>query len=127
MKARPHLEGLLRNIDVIYVKAAPTFKDGVVEVAGVKAPHLILATGAWDELLDAEYLRIGKTSGVRFDLRSDLALPYSIHQKISISANLDGIVSIGATHQRLNGHSRLSHPLCSLKRPRKWWENFVTG
>jgi len=119
VRARPHLEGLLRNIDVIYAKATPTFKDGVVEVAGVKAPHLILATGAWDELLDVAYLRIGKTSGVRFDLRSDLALPYSIHKKVSISANLDGIVSIGATHQRLDTPSRPQPPSMLFEEAKK--------
>ncbi len=113
LKAKPHLEALLKNIDVIYTKAYPKFGKGVVEVAGRKAKHLILATGAWDELLDVAYLRIGKTSGVRFDLRSDLALPYSIHKKVSISANLDGIVSIGATHQRLDTPSR-PQPLSML-------------
>ncbi len=110
LKAKTHLLYLLESIPYYQMEARPIDKGDYFEVGDLKARHLVLATGAWDELLDLPYLKIGKTSGVRFDIQSPLSLPYSIHKKISISANIDGIVSIGATHQRLDGRSKPQPP-----------------
>jgi tRNA 5-methylaminomethyl-2-thiouridine biosynthesis bifunctional protein len=40
------------------------------------------------------------TWGTRGDYESTLALEVSMHQKISVSANIEGIVKIGATHEK---------------------------
>jgi tRNA 5-methylaminomethyl-2-thiouridine biosynthesis bifunctional protein len=40
------------------------------------------------------------TWGTRGDYRTNLKLDISMHQQISVSANIDGIVKIGATHEK---------------------------
>ncbi|MRI58815.1 MAG: FAD-dependent oxidoreductase [Epsilonproteobacteria bacterium] len=111
VKAKEHLESLLEGIDTFYFEAKPIRKDGYWEVGRLRAKEIVLATGSDDELLRVPYLSIGKTSGVRFDVRSDLALSYNIHKKVSVSANIDGIVAIGATHHRLGSKNPASNPL----------------
>ncbi len=101
LKAKEHLQFILNDIKVFYQEAKPIEKGDYFMVGKLRAKHIILATGAFDTLIDVPYIKIGKTSGVRFDLASDLLLPYSMHKRVSISANIDGIVSLGATHTRL--------------------------
>lgn len=101
LKAKEHLQFVLQNIKVFYEEAKPIQKGDYFVVGKLRAKHIILATGAYDSLIDVPYIKIGKTSGVRFDLKSDLHLPYSMHKRVSLSANIDGIVSLGATHTRL--------------------------
>ncbi|BCD60541.1 MULTISPECIES: FAD-binding oxidoreductase [unclassified Nitratiruptor] len=110
LKAKPYLEHLLHNIDTFFFEASIEKKGDFFQVGALQAKKVILATGAWDQLIDEPYVTIGKTSGVRFDVRTKLALPYSIHQKVSVSANIDGIVAIGATHQRLESPSKPQPP-----------------
>ncbi len=100
LKAKPHLEHLLEGVPLHYFAARPIAKEGYFQVGDLRAHKIILATGAWDELIDEPYIRIGKVGGVRFDVRTSLALPYSMHKKVSVSANIEGIVTIGATHNR---------------------------
>ncbi len=100
LKAKPHLQLLLEKIPLYYFSARPIKKEDYFQVGELRAHKIILATGAWDELIDEPYIRIGKVGGVRFDVRSDLALSYSMHKMVSVSANIEGIVTIGATHNR---------------------------
>jgi len=64
------------------------------------AKNIVLATGHESSLFDMRYMGIRGTWGSRGDYYSKLALDVSMHKNISISANIDGVVKIGATHVR---------------------------
>ncbi len=110
VQAKSHLEFLLDGIDIFYFEARPIKKEGFWEVGKLRAKEIVLAVGSEDKLLDVPYLRIGKTSGIRFDIKSSLKLPYNIHKKVSISVNIEGVVAIGATHHRLDSSHPPPHP-----------------
>ena len=106
VKAKEHLLALAQNVDCYYFDAKIERKDDYFKVGNLKAKKVVLATGSDDELIDDVSIKIGKVGGVRFDLQTTLQLPYSMHKKISISANIDGVVAIGATHNRANRPSQ---------------------
>ncbi len=60
--------------------------------------NIVLATGYQNQLLDMRYMGVRGTWGSRGDYYSDLDLPISMHKQISISANIEGIIKVGATH-----------------------------
>ena len=62
------------------------------------ARRVVLATGYENGLLDMRYMGVRGTWGSRGDYASALPLEVSMHKKISISANIGGIVKLGATH-----------------------------
>jgi len=64
------------------------------------ASNIVLATGYQNQLFDMRYMGVRATWGSRGDYYSDLNLSVSMHKQISISANIDGIIKIGATHQK---------------------------
>jgi len=64
----------------------------------LQALNVVLATGYENDLLDMRYMGVRGTWGSRGDYRSRLDLPISMHKNISISANIEGIIKIGATH-----------------------------
>ncbi len=66
------------------------------------ARNLVLATGYENALLDMRYMGVKGTWGSRGDYSTKLGLNVSVHKKISISANIDGIVKMGATHVKSN-------------------------
>ena len=102
VKAKEHLLTLAQNFNCYYFDATIEKREDYFEIGNLKAKKIVLATGADDRLIDDVSISIGKLAGVRFDLQTSLKLPYSMHKKISISANIDGIVAIGATHNRAN-------------------------
>jgi len=73
--------------------------------------YLILATGYQNELIDIEYMGISGVWGCRGDFKSSLTVGKSIHQDLSISQNIEGIIKIGATHSRHASHPLLPNPL----------------
>ena len=62
------------------------------------ANRVVLATGYESDLIDLRYMGIRGTWGSRGDYYSALKLEVSMHKKISVSANIGGIVKLGATH-----------------------------
>jgi tRNA 5-methylaminomethyl-2-thiouridine biosynthesis bifunctional protein len=60
--------------------------------------NIILSTGYQNDLLDMQYMGVKGTWGSRGDYRSALDLKVSMHKNISVSANVKGIIKIGATH-----------------------------
>jgi len=62
--------------------------------------NVILATGYKSTLADLRYMGIRGTWGTRGDYRSKLDLPVSIHQAMSVGANVNGIIKLGATHEK---------------------------
>lgn len=75
-----------------------SFEDGVWSVGEYSSKNLVLATGYQNDLFDMRYMGVKGTWGSRGDYRSDLDLKVSMHKSISVSANVNGIIKIGATH-----------------------------
>jgi len=75
-----------------------TFEDGLWRVGEYSAKNIVLATGYQNELFDMRYMEVKGTWGSRGDYGSALDLEVSMHKSISVSANVNGIIKIGATH-----------------------------
>ena len=60
--------------------------------------NVILATGAYEQILKEPYIKLRGVWGHRIDVKTSTKNPYSIHQFVSISPNKDGVLAIGATH-----------------------------
>ncbi len=77
----------------------PTQESGN-ERGYIKAKHIVLATGYQNTLFDMRYMGVRGTWGSRGDYYSDLKLATSMHKKISISNNINGVIKLGATHNK---------------------------
>ena len=64
------------------------------------ARHVVLCAGYEDRLVDLRYMGIRGTWGTRADFTTRQTIPYTMHQSISISATRNGIVKVGATHEK---------------------------
>ena len=69
-----------------------------VERLTLNAKNIVLSTGYQNTLFDMRYMAVKGTWGSRGDYKSALDLEVSMHKSISVSANVEGIVKIGATH-----------------------------
>jgi tRNA 5-methylaminomethyl-2-thiouridine biosynthesis bifunctional protein len=76
------------------------YEDGLWKIGEYGAAKLVLATGYENKFFDLGYMGVKGTWGTRGDYESSLKLNVSMHKKISVSANIDGIVKIGATHEK---------------------------
>jgi len=75
--------------------------QGKGEYGGVlNARDIVLATGYQNDLLDMRYMGVRGTWGSRGDYYSDLKLDVSMHKRISVSANIGGVIKLGATHNK---------------------------
>ncbi len=75
-----------------------SFEDGVWRVGEYRSKNIVLATGYQNDLFDMRYMGVKGTWGSRGDYSSALKLEVSMHKSISVSANINGIIKIGATH-----------------------------
>ncbi|MCW8821813.1 MAG: FAD-binding oxidoreductase, partial [Sulfurovum sp.] len=92
---------LLRNIEVVEYEVTETSQeDGLWHLGEYKAKNLLLATGYESNLADLRYMGIKGTWGTRGDFSSSLSLDVSMHQSMSIGANVDGVIKLGATHEK---------------------------
>jgi tRNA 5-methylaminomethyl-2-thiouridine biosynthesis bifunctional protein len=93
---------LLKDIDCYHMRVERIErKDGLFRVGELRAARVVVATGAWSELLPP-YIRLGRLGGYRFDIRCESAPPVSLHKRISVSAQVGGRVIVGATHTRVD-------------------------
>ena len=76
------------------------YEDNEWIMGDYRAKKLILATGYENKFCDMRYMGVKGTWGTRGDYESNIALNVSMHQQISVSANINGIVKIGATHEK---------------------------
>lgn len=66
----------------------------------VEAKNIVLATGYESTLADLRYMGIKGTWGTRGDFSASLDLNVSMHQSMSVGSNIDGIIKLGATHEK---------------------------
>jgi len=64
----------------------------------LSAQHIVLSLGYENTLFDMRYMGVRGTWGSRGDYYSTLKLHVSMHKSISVSANVNGIIKLGATH-----------------------------
>ncbi len=96
-------EALLEGIDFVQyeVKDLSYLPDLRRWKAGeYRAKNVVLATGFEGGLADLRYMGIRGTWGTRGDFASSYRLGVSMHQSMSVSANLDGVIKLGATHEK---------------------------
>ena len=62
------------------------------------AKEVVLATGAYEKLINEPYIQLRGVWGHRIDVKTTSSNDYSIHQFVSISPSKDGVLAIGATH-----------------------------
>jgi tRNA 5-methylaminomethyl-2-thiouridine biosynthesis bifunctional protein len=74
--------------------------DQVRNDVEIRAKNIVLATGYQNDLFDMRYMGVKGTWGTRGDFRSQLPMKVSMHQSMSVSANIDGIIRLGATHEK---------------------------
>lgn len=92
---------LLKDIEVLQYEVKELKRENNVWMAGEhRAKNIILATGFEGGLLDLRYMGIKGTWGTRGDFSSVLDLKVSMHQSMSVGANVDGIIKLGATHEK---------------------------
>jgi len=77
-----------------------SYEEGEWIVGEYRAKELVLATGYENNFFDMRYMGVKGTWGSRGDYESSLALKHSMHKQISVSANLNGVIKIGATHEK---------------------------
>ena len=99
---------LISGIDTVWgIDAKPERRGGCWHVGKYSAKNIVLATGAEKLPVEIPYITIGGVWGERVDVKSSAEIPVTLHQKLSVSANIDGIVRIGATHVRNDPRSEI--------------------
>jgi tRNA 5-methylaminomethyl-2-thiouridine biosynthesis bifunctional protein len=69
------------------------------KIGSVKAKMVLLATGAYDKVIDEPYINLRGVWGHRIDIRTSTKIGGIIHHKVSIApTDDDGNSAIGATH-----------------------------
>jgi tRNA 5-methylaminomethyl-2-thiouridine biosynthesis bifunctional protein len=76
------------------------YEDDLWIMGNYRAKKLILATGYENKFCDMRYMGVKGTWGTRGDYETQLPLNISMHKQISVSANINGVVKIGATHEK---------------------------
>ncbi len=74
------------------------FENEVWRVGKYSSKNIVLATGYQNDLVDMRYMGVKGTWGSRGNYKSALDLEVSMHKSISVSANVNGIIKLGATH-----------------------------
>ncbi len=94
-------KALLAGIDTLQQEVTElNFQNGIWQVGVYQSKNIVLATGFENDLFDMRYMEVKGTWGTRGDFASKLPLEVSMHQSMSVSANMDGIVRLGATHEK---------------------------
>ncbi|CAA6822553.1 MAG: FAD dependent oxidoreductase [uncultured Sulfurovum sp.] len=94
-------ESLLQNISVLKQNIEKISKeDNYWKVGEYSTTNLVLATGYESNLTDLRYMGIRGTWGTRGDFNSSLDLQVSMHQSMSVGANINGVIKLGATHEK---------------------------
>lgn len=93
-------ESMLQDIDFVkYDVKSLCYDEGFWSIGSYQAPKLVLATGYENRFIDMRYMGIKGVWGTRGDYKSTLPLTVSMHKNVSVSANVNGIIKVGATHE----------------------------
>ena len=91
---------LLKTIEFQQIKITKIDKkDNFILNDEIETKNIILATG-YESIIDIPYINIRPVWGQRIELKTKIQPKYNYHKNCSISKNIDGIVKIGATHER---------------------------
>ena len=91
---------LVKDIDFVCLDVKDIKKSDDIWIVGDnRAKNIIIATGFENDLFDMRYMGIKGTWGNRGDFSSQLSLDVSMHESLSISANMGGVIKLGATHE----------------------------
>ena len=82
------------------------------------AKEVILATGAYKQILPEPYIQLRGIWGHRIDIETTTTNAHSIHQFVSISPSKDGKLAIGATHN-VHYHPQTSTQAYDVKEGRE--------
>ncbi|CAA6811285.1 MAG: FAD dependent oxidoreductase [uncultured Sulfurovum sp.] len=94
-------KAFLEGIDYVqYDVESLNYEDSLWNVGKYESTKIILATGYENKFFDMRYMGIKGTWGRRGDYTTNLNLNVSLHKKISVSANIKGIIKVGATHEK---------------------------
>ena len=74
-------------------------KDNFILNDKIESKNIILATG-YENIIDISYIKIRPVWGQRIEIKTDIKPNNNFHKNCSISKNINGIVKIGATHER---------------------------
>ncbi len=85
-------EALTGDIEIRY--------EQVHDLSCIPAKHIILATGAQETPVDTAYMGLRKTWGQRCDIKTPHTFAASVHKDVSVSATINGLVRVGATHDK---------------------------
>lgn len=92
---------LLKDIEVLRYEVKELKRENDAwRVNEYSAKNIVLATGFESDLLDLRYMGIKGTWGTRGDFSSALDLKVSMHQSMSVGANVNGVIKLGATHEK---------------------------
>ena len=92
---------LLQDIEVITYEVTKLIQeDNIWSIGNYRAKNIVLATGHESHLADLHYMGIKGTWGTRGDFSANLNLNVSMHQSMSVGANIAGVVRLGATHEK---------------------------
>ncbi|QOR62530.1 FAD-dependent 5-carboxymethylaminomethyl-2-thiouridine(34) oxidoreductase MnmC [Sulfurovum sp. ST-21] len=88
----------------------------------LNAQSIVLSTGYQNDLFDMRYMGVKGTWGSRGDYCTKSKLEVSMHKSISVSANINGIVKLGATHVKVKDPCMVcdGKPLQSLEEKASW-------
>ena len=95
-------EALLADIECLELKVSElTYANDLWQVEGYLSDNIVLATGYENNLFDMRYMGVRGTWGTRGDFATNTQLDVSMHQSMSVSASMGGVIKLGATHEKL--------------------------
>jgi len=100
VNAKPMCEALAKFATFKKKKVETLLYDDGVWIINetYSAREVVLATGAYKQLIKEPYIKLRGVWGHRIDIETTTQNPYSVHQFVSISPSKEGILAIGATH-----------------------------
>jgi len=100
VEAKDICEAMLEGIDIVYEKVQELkFSEGFYCLAGIKAKKIVLCTGAYEAVVDEEYISLRRIYGQRCEVKSSTHMHASLHHEVSVSVTKkNGNISIGASH-----------------------------
>jgi tRNA 5-methylaminomethyl-2-thiouridine biosynthesis bifunctional protein len=81
------------------------------------AKNVIMATGAYEQVIKEPYIQLRGIWGHRIDIKTTTKSHNSLHQFVSISPSKDGVLAIGATHN-VHYHPQTSSEPYNIKEGR---------